>query len=190
VLKFDSSNSECSIFTFKDGLLSAAAHDLKIRVSKFEIETQWIQLGDDLSEWDISIKAVFDAGSLKTVCAMSNGKEAFGALKASDRDDIEKNISSSVLKSEQYPKVRFSSSTVSGNVDALRIKGKLTLCGVTRTIVFPAVRQNRNYVAEMVLSQPDFGIKPFSALLGTMKIKPEIKVRMSIPLSLKTDKNI
>ena len=31
------------------------------------------------------------------------------------------------------------------------------------------------------LHQPDFGIKPYSALLGTLKIKPEVTVRCSVP---------
>ncbi|MBF0216361.1 MAG: YceI family protein [Candidatus Omnitrophica bacterium] len=181
MLKVNPSNAECSVLTFKDGLLSAVAHDLKIKVSKFEIATRLSVSGNDMSEWDISIKAVFDAASLKTVSAMKGGKEFNGALSASDRADIEKNIAVSVLKSDEFPKIRFSSSDVSGDLNTLRIKGKLTLCGVTRTIGFSAVRQKSNYVAEVDLDQRDFGIKPFSALMGTMKVKPVIKVRLSFP---------
>ncbi len=137
-----------------------------------------------------SSNAGYSIFTFKDGLCNEKGKELSGVMKSSDREDIKKNITSSVLKSEQYPKVRFSSTNVSGNVDILQNKGKLTLCGVTRTIVFPAVRHKRNYVAEVILNQPDFGIKPFSALLGSMTIKPEIKVRISIPLSLKKNKNI
>lgn len=184
MLKFDPSNVECSVFTFKEGVLSAVAHDLKLKVSKFEIATQMSAQGNDLSEWDISIKAVFDAASLKIVCAMRAGKELPGALKPSDHRDIEKHIAATVLKTEQFPKIRFSSTDVSGGRDNLRITGKLTLCGVTRTVVVPVARQKSSYMAEVMLDQTDFGMKPFSALLGTMKVKPEVKVRMSFALGI------
>jgi hypothetical protein len=34
-------------------------------------------------------------------------------------------------------------------------------------------------VAEFRIDQRDFGIKPYSAMLGTLKIKPEVVVRVS-----------
>lgn len=182
MLKFDPSNVECSVFTFKEGVLSLVAHDLKFKVSKFEIATQISCHGNDLSQWDISIKAVFDAASLQTVCAVKDGKELPGVLNSSDRRDIEKNIADSVLQPGKYPQIRFSSTDISGDLKNLKIKGKLTLCGVTRTIVVPVVRQRGNSVAEVTLNQLDFGIKPFSALFGAMKVKPEIKIRVCIPL--------
>ena len=179
MLKFDPSNSECSVFTFKDGFLSVVAHDLKFKVSKFEINAQMKVRGEDLSHWGISIKAVFDAMSLRTVCAMKRGEELSGVLTPGDRRDIEKNTVDAVLEAGRFPEIRFSSTDVSGDRSHLSVKGKLTLCGVTRTIVVPVVRQKSRYVAEVTLDQTDFGIKPFSALFGAMKVRPEITVRLS-----------
>jgi hypothetical protein len=185
MLKFDASNAECSVFTYKEGWLSAIAHDLQLIVSQFEIAMEVSHQGNDLSGWDISIEAVFDAASLRTVCALKDGRELSGALKPSDYKDIEKNINEVILRSKQLQHIRFSSADVSGDFDRLQIKGPLTLCGVTQTIVFPALRYKAGYVAEVILNQPDFGIKPFSAVLGTMKVKPKIKVRMRVPFSFK-----
>src|SRR4051812_4209200 len=37
-MRIDPASAECLVYTFKEGLLSAVAHDLKIRVERFEIE--------------------------------------------------------------------------------------------------------------------------------------------------------
>ena len=36
-------------------------------------------------------------------------------------------------------------------------------------------------VAEVSLHQPDFGIKPYSAMLGTLRVKPDVTVVVSLP---------
>ena len=35
---FDASSAECLVLTYKEGLLSAVAHDLRIRVTRFDVE--------------------------------------------------------------------------------------------------------------------------------------------------------
>ena len=35
---YDASNAECHIYTYKEGVLSAIAHDLKIKVTSFRID--------------------------------------------------------------------------------------------------------------------------------------------------------
>jgi hypothetical protein len=180
VLKFNESNAECAVFTYKQGMLSAVAHNLKLEVSKFEITVQMNDRDNDPSEREIFIDAVFDASSLKAVCTMKDGEEQAGTLSSSDRKDIEKNIADSVLLPKKYPQIRFSSTSVSGDLKNPKVEGKLTLCGVTRDLVVSVMRQNSGYAGEVTLKQPDFGIKPFSALLGTMKVKPAVVVRVSV----------
>ena len=34
--------------------------------------------------------------------------------------------------------------------------------------------------AEVTLHQPDYGIKPYSAMFGALKIKPDIRVRLRL----------
>ena len=42
-------------------------------------------------------------------------------------------------------------------------------------------QRSDRYVAEITLKQPDFGIKPFRTALGTLKVKPEVIVRVEVP---------
>jgi len=171
--KFDAQSAECLVFTFKEGLLSPIAHDLKIRVRSFEIE-----IDDGASP---EIRARFDASSLCVVCAMKDGAEDLGGLTSNDLAKIDDETHKVVLKAKKYPAVTFRSRTIEAEGQGFRVDGDLTLVGKTGRIRF-AVRPNgTSWRAEVDLHQPDFGIKPYKALLGTLKIKPTLRVHVSIP---------
>lgn len=171
--RYDQSNAECFVFTFKDGLLSAIAHDLKIQVTRFTVE---------VNEAKTSLEARFDARSLKVLHAMQSGAPNPSALSDGDKRKIEGNITDEVLHSDKHPEVRFVSSSVAPQGDGFAIAGTLTLHGVSKPVTATAKREDGRYVAEIPIHQPDYGIKPYSAMLGTLKIKPELKVRFSLPL--------
>jgi hypothetical protein len=46
----------------------------------------------------------------------------------------------------------------------------------------PVHKEGDDVVGEVTLHQPDYGIKPYSAMLGTLKIRPDVKVRIRLPL--------
>ena len=52
--RYDASSAKVLVFTFKEGLLSAAAHDLKLEVTKFTVDVE-----------GTSVRAEFDATSLR-----------------------------------------------------------------------------------------------------------------------------
>ena len=66
----------------------------------------------------------------------------------------------------------------------LRIDGRLTLHGVTKTVIIPvAARLNGNRMTatgEATVRQSDFGIRPVSAGGGTVRVKDEVEVTFSI----------
>jgi hypothetical protein len=44
------------------------------------------------------------------------------------------------------------------------------------------VRKDRNrYVASARVHQPDFGIRPYTAFLGTLKVKPDVEIQILVP---------
>jgi hypothetical protein len=180
MLKIDESKIECHVLTYKEGCLSAVAHDLKLAVTQFSLSIRATHREGHPGAWEVGVESVFEAGSLKTVCAMKEGRPQPGALSLKDRRDIERNISASVLKPEQYPLIRFSSTEISGGFGKFRIRGKLTLCGVTRTVTVPVVLGSEGWEGDVVLDQRDYGITPYRALLGAMKVKPEVKIQIAI----------
>ena len=172
VPRFDATSAECIVLTYKEGLLSAVAHDLEIRVSRFEIEI------DDTTH---AIRASFDPTSLRVVTAMQDGAPRAGALSDGDKQKIEQNIIDDVLQVKKHREVRLSSNEVTHEGDGYRVRASLTLHGETRPVTFTAREKGDRLVAEVQVHQPDFGIKPYSAMLGTLKVKPALTVRCSVP---------
>ena len=168
----------CHIFTFKEGLLSAVAHDLKLIVEKCAIE--FTKGGDDAAGVH-GISATFDPRSIRVVCAQRDGKDQPSSLSADNRAEIERHVQHEVLQTERYPEIRFSSTRVSPRGGGFEVSGELFLHGQRRNLTVQVASQSGHWVAEVRLHQPDFGIKPFSAAFGTLKVKPELLVSVSVP---------
>jgi polyisoprenoid-binding protein YceI len=175
--QFSADTAECTVFTYKEGLLSPIAHDLKIAVTRFTVTVT--PDGDSA----FALQAEFDASSPRVRTAMRDGLEAPQLLSESDRRKIEHNIVSEVLAAASYPKIGFTGLVRRGEEAhaPLPIVGKLTLHGRTRELVTSARQVADRFVAEVTLHQPDYGIKPYSALLGTLRIRPDLTVRLALP---------
>ena len=169
---YDASNAECLVFAFKEGLLSRAAHDLEIRVGRFEIDV------DDASR---AIVASFDPNSLRLVNAYPDGRAQPEALSEDEVQKIHDHIVGDILRPREFPELRFVSSAVEVTDDGFRVSGELTLHGETRELRADVHEQEERWVAEVPLDQTDFGIKPFRAALGTIRIKAGVLVRVSVP---------
>jgi len=169
---YDATTATCHVFTFKEGVLSAVAHDLRIRVERFTI---------DVDETAGTVTATFSAGSLRVDCAMKNGREDLDALSDRNRREIEGNIVDDVLHAKRHPEIVLRSGRIEGEDDERRIEGTLALHGAERPLRATARRQAGRWVVEVELRQPDFGIKPYSAMLGTLKVQPVVRVRVSLP---------
>src|SRR5262245_20065842 len=103
-MRFDQNNAECLVFSFKEGMLSAIAHDLKIRVGRFVVEVEGVEAGAPSK-----ITGVFEASSLQVLCAMKDGAERHDSLGDDDKKKIEKTMADEVLKPAKFPQVRFES---------------------------------------------------------------------------------
>jgi polyisoprenoid-binding protein YceI len=156
--------AECVVFTYKDGLLSPIAHDLELRVERFTLEAT-----------PTAVSARFDPTSLRVMKPAS--------LSAKDRRTIEETIVGEVLQARRFPEIRFESSSVTADGDGHRVSGLLTLHGRSKTIDARVRREGDRWVCELVLHQPDFGIRPYTAMLGTLKIKPDVRIRITSPVS-------
>lgn len=144
-------------------MAAAMGHDVDLSVTTVSFE-----VGDD-----DSISAEFDADSLQVV---SEGPSE------SDRKDIERNAAKT-LETQKYSKIRFRSTSVVRDGDRAKIDGDLTLHGVTNPISVEARDDGTRWTAEVTLDQRKYNIKPFSAMMGALKVKPEVKVTISVPSS-------
>jgi len=151
------------LYTFKEGLLSKLAHDLRLSVVRFEISAR----GTELS-------ARFEPSSLRIDGVVKDGKLDRSQPSESDKKKI-RDVMSDVLRTGDYPDVRFVG-RANSREPPFTITGDLTLCGVTRPIsVLLMVRSDR-LVGELELIPSQWGIKPYRALGGTLKVQDRVRV--------------
>jgi len=170
--RFDAYNSECLVFSFKDGLLARLAHDLKMQVERFSIEV------DDTTH---QIRATFDPSSLQVACAQVDGRDDPGELSSGDKKKIHDNITKDVLHVRKHPEIRFESTNVVARGEGFAVEGTLHMHGKSRSVQASVRVDGGRWVSEVRIHQPDFGIKPYTAALGALKVKPDVLVRVSVP---------
>jgi polyisoprenoid-binding protein YceI len=171
--RYTQNDAEALVFTFKDGLLSKVAHDLKVSVTRFSV---------DFDPSSSKIDAEFDPSSLRVITAVHDGAEDPKALSDSDKEKIAAQIQKDVLETDRHSTVRFTSTQVALRPDGgYSIKGDLTLHGTTRPVSTETRLEGGRQVAEVELNQPDYGVVPYKAMMGTLKVKPVVRVRISVP---------
>ena len=171
---YDESNAQCLVYSYKDGLLSKIAHDLKHRVTRFKVRVD-PRTG--------AVEADVDATSLRVECVVKDGAELSDGLSAEEKRKIEGQIMKDVLHADVHPLIHFRSTRVSPADEGMHIEGALSLNDCERPVQTLARRVEHGYQADITIHQPDFNIKPFSAMMGTLKIKPEVVVRVIVPAS-------
>lgn len=160
----------CTVRVFKAGLLSAMGHDLELRLGRFSIT---VDAG--------SIQGDFDATSLELAGALKDGRLDPGALSAKDQRDILDNVRKTVFKGLRPEAVRFEAREVERTSESISGTGTLTIPPRRHDLDFEARRVGGQAICELVLHQPDWGITPFKAPLGVLKIQPDVRVRIELP---------
>lgn len=169
---YDASTAECLIYTFKEGLLSRLAHDLKLGVTSLSVtvDTQ-----------PLAVRASFDTRSVQVLGFRRDGRDDPSPLGALERSQIESNLHTDVLGSARFPTAQFVSTSITPSGDGFVVRGVLTLHGRTAELAAPVRRVDDRYVATVALRQTAFGIKPYSAALGSLKVRDELTVTLAVP---------
>ena len=160
-------NGTLVVRTGRTGTVAKAGHDLLIHV------TDWrgtLVVGDEPS---VTLDA--DATSLK----VREGTGGMMALDDGDLANIEQTIDDEVLRRDQ---VTYRSTEVVPDGDGLRVAGDLTLQGQTAPLVLDVAVADGMLTAGGVVRQTDFGMKPYSALFGALKVADEVRVSLSAKL--------
>src|SRR5215472_1223869 len=115
-MKLDARSARCTVFVYREGLLAAVGHDLKLAVKEFTIDVDWTKK---------TVEAQFDARSMQVQCAMVDGRERSGEPGEADRRKIEGNIARDVLQADRYPTISFESTRVESSPDGYSVEGRL-----------------------------------------------------------------
>jgi hypothetical protein len=167
---FSENDAACLILAFKDGMFSRAGHDVKLEAGKLQVEVD-----------STRVVVVVDTRSIRPVCAMRGGREDREALSARDLDTIRGYVEKDILGVDRHPEIRFESTSITPEGAGFVVEGRLSLHGRTRSLRTKVEQTDGRLVARVTLRQPEYGIRPFTALLGGLKIRPDVIVELSIP---------
>ena len=168
--------SKFTVQAFAEGLFSAFGHDPVLAIKDFTGEAQFVPGSFESASLKITIKA--------DSIVLSN------EVSEKDRLEIEQTMREQVLEIAKYPEIVFVSSNISvtrlaeGRYRA-RIIGDLTFHGVTQKNLWITAQvtvsgESLKAQGDFTLKQTDFGIKPFSVVGGTIKLKNELKFSFDI----------
>lgn len=155
-------------------MLAALGHNLALRVGRFELE---------LDEESREVRGNFGTGSLTVAGSMGAAGLDTRAPKASDRSQIASNIRRHVLKPMRIPRATFVGRCARLDANRVRIAGRFTLNGVERPLDVIALRHGDRFVLEVVVRQSAFGITPFTAFGGGMRVQDPVRVSLALPAS-------
>jgi polyisoprenoid-binding protein YceI len=157
-----------SVRTGRAGAAAKAGHDLLIEVTAWEAT---VAVGDETT-----VALTADPTSLR----VREGSGGMQSLGDDDKADIEKTIDDEVRVGEP---IAFRSTAVRATGDgSLAVEGELTLAGTTRPLSFDLSVADGRLRATAVVTQTDFGMKPYSTLFGALKVADEVTVELDAGL--------
>jgi polyisoprenoid-binding protein YceI len=164
-----------ALLTARDGLAAQAGHDLRIEITTWSGE---LTVADNRQPTALSVK--LDMNSLVV-------REGTGGVKPlTDRDRREIAVTSrKVLGVDRHPEATFTSSSFeAGTNGGGFIQGMLMLGGISRPLRLHVANTGpTSYHATASVRQSEFGIRPYTAFLGTLKVSDAVGVVIDVDLA-------
>lgn len=159
------------IKTGRTGLGARAGHDLVIEATSWNCRVTVTPA--DPAQSSVTVQVDVDSFEVR------EGTGGVKPLTDSDRSEIKRNIREKILHTSEHPTITFQSTSVSGSPEALTVDGDLTIMGVTRpATATAAVSDDGDVRGSATVVQSDWGIKPYSALLGALKLADEVAIEV------------
>ena len=171
--KIDSSHGRLTLRTFREGMASVIGHDLIIDVTRWNGTVNVPDAGG-LARLDFDI----DMGSFE----VREGLHGVKPLTDGDREEIKGSIAET-LKTGDHRKASFKSRTVKLEGDRATVDGEFTLAGATQPLQI-TVQGNggRTFTGKAVVQQTLWGIKPYKAFLGALKVRDTVEIEATVTL--------
>ena len=170
--RFGPDNARLTISTGRKGAASKAGHDLLIEVGSWEATL------DPPDGTGGALTLTADSRSLKVL----EGTGGVKGLNDEDKANIAQTIDDEVLKGCA---IEFRSSQVERRPDGgLTVMGELELGGRRAPVAFELTNETGRLAAAATVKQTDFGIKPYTALFGALKVADEVQIAVEAQASL------
>ncbi len=162
--KFGPSNGTLCVKIDREGMAKKMGHDLRL----------------DVADWsaDVTVDADNPANSQMTVTAdirsfvVASWSGGVKPMTDGDKKDIKKNAEKTVPNTA----VTFRSKSVQPMGNGARVQGDLTINGATQPAQFDISIDGGVARSHATIQQSLFGIKPFSAFMGALKVKDAVDI--------------
>ena len=162
------------VYTTRTGLGAKAGHDLIIEVTRWHGGATV----DPADPANSSVTVEVDADSFE----VRKGTGGVKPLSNADRAEIH-NTLKEVLHTAQHPTITFQSRRINGSAGSFSCDGELTIMGVTRPVMVQGHVTDGRVVGEASVVQSRWGIRPYSAFFGALKLSDEAKVDFDVALT-------
>ena len=174
--RLDAGQSKFIAHGLRGGLFWFKGHEHLVAAREFSGEAQITPDGITPASLQLTVKA-------------DSLAETSDAFTEPQKQIINKELREIVFEPEKYPEIVFRSTEVTGKALAngqydLKIRGDLTLHGVTRRIEIPAkitlTGNNLRAVGEFSIDRSNFNVKATSAFHGLVRVRNKVKFTFDI----------
>ncbi|NVI87609.1 YceI family protein [Actinomadura sp. BRA 177] len=154
--------------TGRSGLGRRAGHDLTIEATRWSAR---VEAREPLDASSVEVTVEVDALEVR--------EGTGGALPLSDQDrkDIKKNLRK-VLDTARYPEITFVAAAVGEDA----VEGDLTIMGRTKPVRIGGSRDGDRVRGSVTVTQTRWGIKPYSAFFGALRLADDVEVEFDLKL--------
>jgi polyisoprenoid-binding protein YceI len=178
----DPQASEIRLLVYREGPLARFGHNHVI-VGRVQGE---LRGGDATAASGFRLEIPVDSFAVDPPAARAEEGDEFAAQvsEPARRDTRENMLGSDVLDAAKHPLIRIDSIALAGPEWGPTVTARITLRGATRDLRFAVavLRQDDTLtvVASFRINQSDFGIQPFTALNGGLRVRDALDIRLRL----------
>ena len=160
-------NGTLLVKTGREGMGGKMGHDLTIEVGRWSATAT---VGEDMPA--CSLEGSAEVGSMQVV----SGEGGVKPLSDGDKSEIKKTITDKILGNTT---IDFRSTSVTGGGSNATVQGDLTIAGKTAPAQFQLQDLGGGRIkATGQVVQSNFGVKPFKAFMGALKVKDAVNIEL------------
>lgn len=160
--------------TTRAGMAAKVGHDLTIEAQSWtgraEVDPEHPETSSVTVEMEVDSLTVLE------------GTGGIKPLSGSDRKEIQRNIQRKILHTDKHPTITFTSTAVSGTPEDFAVEGQLTIVGQAQPVTLHGTLAGGRATGTASVVQSRWGIKPFTAFLGALKLNDEVTVEFDVPV--------
>ncbi|AGZ48990.1 YceI family protein [Mycobacterium kansasii] len=169
VWTLDPSGGELIVRTGVAGRAARMGHRLTIAMTRWQATVNWV--ADEPATAELAV----EVDSLEVLRGEGGVKSLSGPEKALVRSNALKS-----LNAGRFPDIRFTASEIDKTEDGYRLTGQLQIRGKSRQHMIDLRTEDLGdswaMSAESTVRQSDYGVKPYSLLMGSLQVADEVTV--------------